>query len=57
MSQSFMKIMPVVFSYAPKYVRNCIVTKVGDTTLGAGAHKLDRYPFRKMRKSQEQYPF
>ena len=26
----------------------------GDTTLG-DPHKLDRYPFRKMRKSQEQY--
>ena len=25
----------------------------GETTLWAGAHKLDRYPFRKMRKSQE----
>ena len=34
----------------------CGVTKVGDTTLGAGAHKLDRYPFRKMRKSQEHFP-
>ena len=29
----------------------------GDTALWAGAHKLDRYPFRKMRKSQEQDPF
>ena len=54
MSQSFMKIVTVDFDYAPNYVRNCGVTKVGDTTLGAGAHKLERYPFRKMRKSQEQ---
>ena len=44
-------------SYAPKYVRNCGVAKVGDATLGAMTHKLDHYPFRKMRKSQEQYPF
>ena len=31
----------------------CVI--VIPTTLGAGTHKLDRYPFRKMRKSQEQY--
>ena len=29
-----MKIMPVVLSYMPKYVRNCGVTIVGGTTLG-----------------------
>ena len=57
MFQSYMKIVPVVFELCAKYVRNCGVTKVGDTTPGAGAHKLDRYPSRKIRKSQEQYPF
>ena len=30
---------------------NCGVTKVGDSTLEAGVHKLDRYLFTKMRKS------
>ena len=60
MSESFMKIMPLVFDLCTKicnYVNKCGVTKVGDTTSGAGAHKLDRYPFRKMRQSQEKYPF
>ena len=44
-------------SYAPKCARNCGVTIVWDTTLGAGAHKLYRYPFRKMRKLLGQYTF
>ena len=38
MSQSFMKIVPVVFSYAPMYVHNCDATKEGGTTLGVGEH-------------------
>ena len=60
-----MKIVPVVFELCAKvlYVRNnkyCCVAKEEaqeDTTLGARAHELDRYPFRNMRKSQEQDPF
>ena len=32
MSQSFMKIVLVVFELLPKYVRYCGVSKVGDTT-------------------------
>ena len=34
-----------------------IVVSLWGTTLGVGAHKLDRYPFRKIRKSKEQYQF
>ena len=41
MSQSFMKIVPVVFSYVPKYVRNCGVAQGGGYHSGAGVHKLD----------------
>ena len=57
MSQSFRKIVPVVFELCAKgsHARNCGVAKVGDTTLGAGARELYRYPFRKIIKSQEQY--
>ena len=32
-------------------------TLCGDTTSEVGVHKLDRFPFRKMRKSQEQHSF
>ena len=32
--------------------RMCIIIVVW-----GGAHRLDRYPFMKMRKSQEQYPY
>ena len=39
-----------------KYV-GIVVLPEGDTTLGAGPNKLDRYPFIKMRKWQEQYPY
>ena len=52
-----MKIVTVVLSYVWKYVHNCGVTIVGDTNLVAVANKLDHYQFRKMRKTQEQYPF
>ena len=38
MSQSFMKIVPVVFE---------LRARVGDTTWGSRVHKLDRYPLRK----------
>ena len=40
----------------PNYVHNYCVAKVGDRPRGARVHKLDCYLYRKMRKSQEQYP-
>ena len=36
MFQSFIKLVPVVFEQYTKYVHNCGVTIVGDTTLGCG---------------------
>ena len=45
----------MVFELFTQNVRNCEVTIVGDTTPGEAAHNLDHYPFRKMKKSQEQY--
>ena len=58
-TQSFMEIVPVVFELCttrPNYVHNYCVAKLGDRHWGARVHKLDRYLYRKMRKSQEQYP-
>ena len=53
MSQSFMKIGLLVFELCAKVCALLWCHQSGDTTLRAGAHKLDHYPFRKMRKSQD----
>ena len=55
----------IVWNNVPKFHENrassfwamrqslCVIV-VSPPTLAVGAHKLDRYPFRKTRKSQEQ---
>ena len=34
-----------------------VVGKYHYSGVGGGAHKLDRYPFSKLKKSQEHYPY
>ena len=48
-SQNVTKVERVVFELCAKYVSNCGVKKRGTFYPGEGAHKLDRYPFRKMK--------
>ena len=56
-SQSFTKIEQVVFELCVKDASNCGIEEIVTWRSGEGAHKLDHYLFRKMRKLQEQYPY